>query len=74
MRACLGEGGEHLDGPVELQVAEVVLDLFVDAAHVGSPSLVAGQVGGGDVEVAAGQHEPTTGDAGGDAGSPTTWR
>jgi hypothetical protein len=33
----LGEGGEHLDGPVELEVTEVVLDLLVHA-HAGSPS------------------------------------
>ena len=26
----VGEGGEHLGGPVELEVAEVVLDLFVE--------------------------------------------
>jgi len=32
-----GDGGEHLDGPVQLQVAEVVLDLLADA-HATSPS------------------------------------
>jgi hypothetical protein len=33
----LGEGGEHFGGAVELEVAEVVFDLFVDA-HVCPPS------------------------------------
>jgi hypothetical protein len=32
-----GEGGEHFGGAVELEVAEVVFDLFVDA-HVCPPS------------------------------------
>jgi hypothetical protein len=37
--ACgLGKRGEHLDRPVHLQVAEIVLDLLVDAgAHDRSP-------------------------------------
>ena len=55
----LGEGGEHLGGPVQLQVAEVVLDLFVDAQ---SPFLLVvaehGQVGHGDLEVASPQLQP----------------
>jgi hypothetical protein len=33
----LGERGEHLDGTVQLQVAEIVFDLLVDTGHARSP-------------------------------------
>ena len=32
----LGEGGEHAGGGVQLEVAEVGFDLFVEAAHADS--------------------------------------